>query len=153
MQAITEEDKIHESWYEEAKGMTIEELPNFIDRLLNEYKHDYGIICHAMAACAIATLCAMNKQEGITSFQAGAVMWQFIRHWMSIEGPMKLLQYRNLLYPQYENDFNTIDKETLTWLREQAAKKLADEPDAPVKDYWQQIVNGYIPAGLTMEVK
>jgi hypothetical protein len=62
-QAITEEMNIHQKWYEEARCINMDTLKPFIDRLMNEYNHDYGTICHALSAGAIAAFCAMNKDE------------------------------------------------------------------------------------------
>ena len=36
---------------------------------------DYGTVCHAIALSAVAR----TAQGGITGFQAGAVMWEFIK--------------------------------------------------------------------------
>ena len=109
-QQITEEMKIHEVWYKEAKDMTLEGLPEFINHLMNDYGHDYGTICHAMTAGGIATMNAINKsdQGGITGFQAGAIMWEFIRNWMYRDNKtgLKLMDYDKFLYPQYEYTFD-----------------------------------------------
>src|SRR6266550_4316712 len=51
---ITESMHVHEAWYDEAQKMTAEQLPAFIQHLLTDYDHDYGTICHAVAAAAIA---------------------------------------------------------------------------------------------------
>lgn len=114
MKSITEESKEHEHWYEEAKKMTLSQLPVFIDHLINDYNHDYGTIVHAMAAGAIASMHAMDNssQGGIIGFQASFVMWQFIKIWMSIESPLRLLNFGDLLYPQCEYKFKTISKDT-----------------------------------------
>ena len=83
LQEGTEEFKsLKESWKERAKNMTLEELPAFIQELM-EHDHDYGTVCHAIALSAVATAWAANKtaQGGITGFQAGAVMWEFIKNW------------------------------------------------------------------------
>ena len=81
---IKEEDKVQEEWYTESRHMTVENLPKFFQKLTEQYGHDYGTICHAMAAGALATMRAMDKtpQGGITGFQAGAIMWEFIKRWM-----------------------------------------------------------------------
>ena len=83
MKTITEEMKIHEEWYKQAKEQTLETLPAFLNHLINDYGHDYGTICHAIAAGAIGAAYALERspQGGITGFQAGCIMWCFIRHW------------------------------------------------------------------------
>lgn len=127
---IKEEDKIHEDWYKEAKGMTLESLPEFLRKLSESYDHDYGTICHAMASAAVATAWAMEKtpQGGITGFQAGCVMWLFITGWMSKykDKPLRLIDYENMLYPQHGKNFTSISSSTWAWLQEQAQKKLQE---------------------------
>lgn len=152
---ITEEMGLHKKWYEEAKNMTLEELPEFLQRL-TKFEHDYGTVCHALAASAIASAWAMNNtpQGGITGFQAGAVMWEFIKHWMSYENePMRLTRYNDLLYPQHEDRFTSISKDTWKWLQEKAAENLASSEHATdrVRAHWKSIVDGQIPFGLTLD--
>lgn len=156
---ITEEMNVHEKWYKEAEHITIKNLPKFIKKLTENYNHDYGTICHAMAAAAIATVYAINKSDVgyITGFQSGAIMWEFIKHWGSIKGPARLLKMENMLYPQYEKNFKKISKDTAKWLREEAQKKLKEHissnniihPD--VKTHWEKIIDGWIPFGLKVE--
>src|SRR5690349_20327046 len=70
---ITEESGEHKQWYVDAHApeMTLETLPEFLRHLTEDYHHDYGTICHALAAGAIATAYAMDRspQGGITGFQ------------------------------------------------------------------------------------
>lgn len=154
MESITEEMKIHEIWYKETKNYDLETLPEFLNHLMNDYNHDYGTICHALAAGAIATCWAMNKKAGITGFQAGAIMWQFIKEWMRYDSPLKLINYENMLYPQYESYYRQeISKDTFDWLQKEAKKALEENPDATerVKKHWESIVNGKVPFGYKLE--
>lgn len=86
-QHITESMEVHKEWYAQANEQTIETLPSFINHLMNDYSHDYGTICHAITAGGLATMSAMNNsdQGGITGFQAGEIMWKFIRNWNHAE--------------------------------------------------------------------
>lgn len=154
-QQITEEMKIHEEWY--TSEQTLETLPSFLKHLTEDYHHDYGTICHAIAAGAVATARSMADWGGITGFQAGCVMWEFIQKWMSYETPMKLVKYENMLYPQYAHDFSKqISSETWEWLQEQAKKKLynADEEylHPAVKAHWQSIIDGIVPFGYEVKL-
>lgn len=124
-ESITEEMKIHDQWYKEARNMTPDKLPDFINRLLNDYNHDYGTICHALTAGAIATVWAMDHspQGGITGFQAGAIMWEFIRHWNYSHNKtgLKIIDYDNFLYPQYEGHYQkTLSTSTWEAIQKQA---------------------------------
>lgn len=155
---ITEEMKEHEKWYEEATEITLEELPSFINHLVNDYGHDYGTICHAMTAGAIATMWAMDKEDcgGITGFQANAIMWLFIRHWIKRHNKvgLKLVDYDYLLYPQYRDDFDKVlQPSTFAKLQEAAKENLQDSEHAhpSVIAHWKSIVDGIAPFGY--EVK
>lgn len=150
---IEESMHIHDAWYKEAGEMTLEKLPDFLDRLQHRYEHDYGTICHAIAASAVATAWAMNNgpQGGITGFQAGAIMWEFIKHWGHLQGPARLVNFENMLYPQYEERFTSMDQETFDYLQKKAAENLAssDASDS-IREHWQSIVDGKIPFGYTI---
>ena len=153
--AITEEMDVHKDWYKQAKEQTRETLTDFIDHLSNDYEHDYGTICHALTAGAIATAWVINRgpQGGITGFQAGAVMWEFIRNWNHVEGPLRLVDYKNMLYPQYEDDFQkTMSKDAWEYLQKKAKEGLADTGGTPnVRMHWQSIVDGIVPFGYKIE--
>lgn len=155
MQQIKEEQGVHEDWYKEARKQTLETLPGFLKKLTEDYGHDYGTICHAIAAGAIGAAWAVERcpQGGITGFQASAVMWEFIQKWESIEGPLRLIRYELMLYPQYEEQFanKTIQKSTWEYLQKIAGEKL-DNPDngnahGDVKKHWRSILNGQVPFG------
>lgn len=127
MERITESMKVHEQWYKEAKQMTLDKLPEFIRKLSEDYAHNYGTICHALAAAGIATMCGMDKKAGITGFRAGCVMWEFIRHWNyeSNKTGLRITDFDNMLYPQYEDSFDkTISPDTWKALQEEAQKKI-----------------------------
>jgi hypothetical protein len=155
--AITEKDHEQDKWYEQAHKMTLDDLPIFLGHLVNDYSHDYGTICHAIAAGAVAAANAINSSDagGITGFQASAVMWEFITKWANKDGPLRLLEYSNMLYPQYGHTYWTISPDTWKWLQEQAAKKLNDrdppQATAEVVAHWQSIVNGRVPFGYRIE--
>jgi len=153
--AITEEMKEHEKWYEEAKKVTVETLPEFVRHLTEDYQHDYGTICHALSACGLAGTYAIENSPcgGITGFQARFVMWGFIRHWMysSNKCGLKIVDYDNMLYPQYEDKFGKyISKDIFESLKKEARKNLDERtvgahPD--VVAHWQSIVGGKVPYG------
>ncbi len=153
MQEITEEMGIHEEWMVEAKQMNMEKLPEFLRKLTEDYNHDYGTICHAMAAAAIAAAWAVERsdQGGITGFQAGCVMWEMIEGWGTFdEGPKRMLAYKNMLYPQYANRFDrTISPDTWKWLREKAAESLKEPVmHDDVRNHMRSIVDGKVPFGF-----
>jgi hypothetical protein len=158
--AITEKDGVHKEWYEQAKKIQgPSELTTFVAHLLNDYIHDYGTICHACAAAAIAgawTVDHDKRQGGITGFQTGAIMWEFISHWNhSGDSPMKLIDFEDMLYPQYEDRFGEISADTFSWLQKEAARKMAENPDAHSEVYahWKSIVDGMVPFGYRVSTR
>lgn len=63
------------------------------------------------------------------------------------------MKYEELLYPQYESHFaKTIRTDTWNWLRQEAAKKLAErgEVHSAVADHWRSIVAGTVPFGFVV---
>lgn len=149
-----------DSWYEEARKQTKDTLPAFLTRLTTAYSHDYGTICHAMAACAIAAATAVDRspQGGITGFQAGAVMWEFIRNWSGRykDVPLRLVDYSNMLYPQYADHFDKIiSSDTHAWLQKKATEMLDERGDdafhPEVLTHLKLISQGMVPFGYDVK--
>lgn len=155
MEEVSQE--VIDSWFDRS----VDSIDDFIKEL-NQQPQDYNSIVNAVAAVAYQAAKAMDRSEqgGITGFQAGGVMWTFIRKWMHEEGPMKLVLYQNMLYPQYGHEFNdaTISKETFEWLQKEAQKliekhKNREHTSIAVYEHWQSIVNGQVPFGYSIEVE
>lgn len=161
MEQINEEQHLEKQWFEEAHNQTIETLPNFIDHIMNDYQHDYGTICHALSACALAAVWAANKHEqgGITGFQAGFVLWDFIREWMYSDNrtALKIVDYDKMLFPQYADRFDkTISKKTFEGIQEAAKENLnrinnGEEAHPDVIKHWKSIVAGNVPFGYKIK--
>ena len=149
-----------ETWQREAcECKSIADATAFATRLLRDYRHDYGTICHAIACGAAAMANGMNNEPegGLTGFQAGFVWWGFFKLWMHAgDGPMRMVDYSDLLYPQYEHKFREISRDTWEWAQAKAASFIAEHksdlvhPD--VRAHWQSIVDGAVPFGLSVEV-
>lgn len=155
-EAITEEQGIHKAWYDEAKAMTAEKFPEFFRKLTEDFDHDYGTICHAIAAAAVGVANAVNRSPagGITGFQVGAVMWEFIRVWQGIDGPVRLVQYDDLLFPQMAHKFTAISAETWKHIQDKARENLRGSNEFAHPDviaHWKSIAAGQVPFGLTIE--
>ena len=156
-----ENKDIVDGFYKHANEVrTPDQLASFVKGMLGEYHHDYGTIVHACAAAALAACRTVDRDPdsgGITGFQAGCVMWSFVEHWLHTKGPMKLMQYRNMLYPQYETSFaKTITKDTWKWLQAEAKKELIEFPQGEgpggdyrntIRDHLQSIAEGEPPFG------
>lgn len=154
-EVITEEMGVHKDWYEQAKSIkTTDEAKAFADHVTNDYRHDYGTVCHAIAASSLGMFNALAAQEGITGFQASCIAWEIIRRLFHIEGGAKLIKYEDMLYPQYENKFDkTISKDTFEWLQQEAKNKLhvSDSIHPAVEAHLESIVNGTVPFGYTVK--
>ena len=158
MEIINEEMHLEKEWFEQAREQTLETLPQFIDHLMNDFEHDYGTVCHAIAACAIAAANAADSspQGGITGFQASFIMWDFIKYWMKSNNKcgLKLVDYDNMLYPQYSYRYDkTISPSVWKNIQKEAAKLLDENYVAvdEVRAHWQSIVNGEVPFGYRVE--
>ena len=170
---ITEEGdrETIDGWYAFAQDMDESRLPEFVRSLIHDYHHDYGTICHAIAAAAYAAARTIQNSPtgGITAFQASAVQWEFLRHWMmwSPNDMYRLVNHDDMLYPQMEYKFRTINKYTWEKLQEQAKKKLGEAAEtAKLRDpsgfnpggahpevlaHWQSIADGNVPFGFSVE--
>lgn len=136
---ITEDMNLQDEWFKKTKSMKPDDFPEFFRELTEDYEHDYGTVCHAMAAIGLAAMRAFDRSEGarggITGFQAGCVMWEVIRH-MNYENNkcgLRLLDMDNLLYPQYEYEFNTIDKDVWKAVQEEARNRIKESVEAHEK--------------------
>ena len=160
---ITEEMHLEKEWFEQARKQKLETLPEFMNHILNDYCHDYGTICHAISACALAAAWAANSsdQGGITSFQSSAVMWDFVRQWAYKKNKtsLRIIDYDKMLYPQYKDDFEDRTIYQSTWeALQNEAKRLLDEIDSgkefaadSVIAHWKDIVNGVVPFGYKIK--
>lgn len=151
-----DEKEFRDTYSPRIKEVTLETLPAFVNELMNQ-EHDYGSICVALGLAAAATAWACDKHEngGITGFQAGAVFWEFVRAWdpsMIGECGARVVNYDELLFPQYKTKFTSISQSTFDTLKKEAEKQLADNDMAhpEVIAHWQSIVAGQVPFDLSI---
>jgi len=147
-----------DGWWSEAESCKdIDASTAFARRLITDYRHDYGTICHAIAAGALAMANAVEQSPvgHITGFQAGAVGWLFMRHWHSWgDEPRQMVDLSNLLYPQFDYKFTTIDRQTAAWLQTKAAeniKQAGDHTHPNVIARWREIADGRFPAFVSVD--
>lgn len=179
---ITEEQRKRwtenkEAWSNEAKTQihTPEDLKKFADKLINhcnnlEGPDFYEETANATASLAHAAVEMCASQFGLTGFQVGCITWGIIDKLILSEHDcgMKLVNYNDMIYPQYEDKFEkTLDKETWKALQEKAKekyeenenelKKLANGdkiafPAHPnVAAHWKSIIDGNVPFGYTVK--
>lgn len=161
---VNEEMHPEAEWFKDARNQTKETLIDFINHMMNDYFHDYGTICHAISACMLATMTVCDNYDsgGITGFQASAVMWDIIRNitlgGMSNKSGMKIIDYDNILFPQYDYKFDCrrIPKHTFEVLVELAKTKLEEVKSGGccahpvVVNRWECLASGNVPDGFTV---
>lgn len=135
---------------------TFEDLVSFLEYVKDNCNYDYGVAPRSMAQAALAVAWYLSSEFGITGFQAGFVMWDFIKDWMYQynECGLRLVDYDNMLYPQYKYKYEkTISSSTWRALQKAAKKKLEETESAhpDVKAHWQSIVDGAVPFGYIVK--
>lgn len=153
------EQEYKEYIYAKARSVkTKADLDELLKEVVESEDLDYGKIVYAMSACMIATSKYIDRSEvgGITDFQAGFIGLEMVREFMVYDNQagMKIINYDNMLYPQYEVCFQkTISQKTWKSLQEQAEMKLKETPDAhpEVIIHWKSIVRGKVPFGYKVE--
>lgn len=163
---VTEEMRPQDEWFKQAEEQTLETLPEFVNHVMNDYDHDYGTVVHAISACALAAAWAANRAEGacggIAGFQAGFVMWDFVRQWnhKNNKTGMRLINYDDLLYPQHANKFDkTLTPSTWEHVQKEAKAKIEEAHDdahgyavhPDVMAHWQSIADGKLPFGFIVK--
>lgn len=145
------EREFKEKFYKKAEAVkTMAQFQKLFKEVEN-YKHDYGTIvigCMAVMTGAF-NLLNRSKQGGITGFQASCIGWECIQKFLSLEGPAKIVDYNNMLFPQYEHAFQkVISQETWKSLVEKAKRNIAEDKgmaSQEVTDHWKSIVAGQVP--------
>lgn len=134
---------------------TFEDLTAFIKDVEEHYNCGYGEAPRAIAQATLAVAWYLSSKFGITGFQAGAVTWDFITGWNCLDNKcgLKLVDYDNMLYPQYYHKFNkTISSDTWEALQKQAQENLSSSEFASqcVRTHWKNIIDGVVPFGYTV---
>lgn len=138
-----------------AEIKSFDDLVSFIKDVDEHYNIGYGDAPRAIAQAALATAWYLSGRFGITGFQSGATLWDFIEDWSSVGKKTqcaKIIDYDNMLYPQYEDKFDkSITPEA--WKRIQEAAENLLENDAShahpdVVKHWKSIVAGKVPFGF-----
>lgn len=135
---------------------TFDDLIEFLRDVKDNYNIGYGDAPRAIAQAALGVAWFLSGEFGITGFQAGCVTWDFIRDWShtSNKTGMALVDYDNMLYPQYGYKFEkTIAPNIWECMVEEAKKLLTDSPNAhpDVVAHWKSIADGNPPFGYTIE--
>lgn len=130
---------------------TLDELNAYI-KTLTDRPHDYGTCVYAMSLAAVAAYHYVAGKVGATGFQAGCADMDILRRTRGIKGGFRLLDYDNLLYPQYCNAEHfpsytdlLADPKISERIAEQAKQKLASSESAhpAVKAHWERLANAF----------
>lgn len=183
--SITEEQRERwktdkENWANKAKNeiRTPEQLKEFADELishctsLKDGTDIYEQTVDSAASLAYAAIEMYSSMFGMTAFQIGCVTWQIIDKMMLEDHDcgMRLVNYNNMLYPQYDDRFEkTIEKDTWEALqkkakelieknneeirKKEAGEKYAFPAGEKVVKHWESIANGNVPFGYTVAEK
>lgn len=149
------EQEYKEMIYKKASQVkTKEELNALLDEI-TEYKHDYGTIIYGIMAAMKASFRVVNESPngGITGFQAGCLGWECVHEFMMIGSPARILDYNNLLFPQYKSKFDkVISQETWDNLVSKAKTNLIENKTAHpnVIAHWKSCADGILPFGFTI---
>ena len=79
-----------------------DELVNFI-REMSKEAHTYGKCVYVMSQIATAAFYYASHVVGSTGLQASFADLDIIRRTRGMEHGFRIIDYRNLLYPQYQN--------------------------------------------------
>lgn len=151
------EFEVKEQLEKERKDIeSFDELVAFLERVKNTCNTGYGTAPRAIAQAALATAWYLSREFGITGFQANCAMWDFIEGWTYTDNKcgMEIVNYDNMLYPQYDDNFDkTIPKCVFLALQKEAKEKLKENKNArpAVVSHWQSIVDGNVPFGYVVE--
>ena len=135
---------------------TFDDLVSFLEKVKDTCNTGYGTAPRAIAQAALATAWYLSTEFGITGFQAGCAMWDFIHDWnySTNECGMKIVDYDTMLYPQYAYKFEkTISKDTFKALQKAAKKNLEKyngNAHSSVITHWKSIVDGSVPFGYVV---
>lgn len=136
---------------------SFEDMTGFLKHVTENCNGGYGEAPRAIAQASLAVAWYLASEFGITGFQAGFVMWDFIRDWSFSDNKcgMKIVDYDNMLYPQYDDKFDkTISRDTWAAIQKEAASRLEKDRNFAhprVVAHWESIVDGVVPFGYIVK--
>ena len=134
---------------------SFDDLVEFLQHVKDNCNCGYGEAPRSIAQASLAVAWYLSNEFGITGFQAGCVMWDFLRDWhfRSNKCGLKLIDYDMMLYPQYDYRFEkTIHQTVWEELQKQAKENLKDKDSAhpDVVAHWESIAAGNVPFGYVV---
>lgn len=130
---------------------TKEELCDYIDKMTEEGERysemgeGYGKAVYVMSMIATAAFNLASHIVGASGFQASCADMDFLRRTRRMKNGFRIIDYQNLLYPQYEPEipgFWKLIEENKERLKEEAKKLLSEEREADeVRRHWEKIAS------------
>ena len=123
----------------------VQELTSYIEELKEKYNTSYNDAVYGPALAAIAAFNYTASQMGLSGSQASYSEMLFLEKLRKIKHGFRILNYDNLLYPQYLKDFNLsaeiLIRKNLDELKKVAKEELEKRPYAAqaVRDHWTYI--------------
>lgn len=122
------------------------ELSAYIEGLVDR-PHDYGTCVYAMSMAAVAAQQYVASRLGVSGFQASCADLDILRRMRRLEHGFQIVDYGQLLYPQYWNDetrpiFDAEVARRPEYWAEQADKLLDDQDEdasRAVREHWLTI--------------
>lgn len=124
------------------------ELMEYVKGLVDR-PHDYGTCVYAMSMAATAAFYYVSHKLGVTGFQASCADMDILRRTRNLKYGHRIIDYNDLLYPQYWDDERTPIFQALMREPESRerfageARKLLDgngNAATAVKEHWQRLV-------------
>lgn len=154
---------MRDDWERRAKTEihSVDDLAKFANELVEHAKSlkdgadFYNDTSSIASSLSLAATSMCSYLFGMTLFQMGYVLWTIIDKMFLDEHDvgMRLVNFNNMLYPQYEYRFEkTIDSETWNSIQKKAAE-LIENGDivGGVRKHLQSIVDGKVPFGYKVE--
>lgn len=141
-------------------------LKIFAEKLIGHCEDETGVdfyedSANSTKALVEAAITMMKKQYGLSCFQMGCILWDIIDRLVLDEHDvgLELVNYNNMLYPQYEYRFEkTISKECWEEMQKKAKELIENDKKDPylsanndVLEHWKKIVDGEVPFGYTVK--
>lgn len=145
MKAIKEMNEQDLREYKELWPKSIGELSRHIQELI-ERPHDYGTCVYAMSLASCAAFNYVAHKLEVTGFQASCADIDFISRTRSMKNGFKILDFENLLYPQYLNEehfpgYAMLIEKHKESLKASAEKLLEESPNShpEVIAHWKKL--------------
>lgn len=132
-------------------------LATLIKEVEQRYNVGYGTAPRSVAQATIATFEYLSNEMGLTGFQAACALWDVIHDikYPNNKAGLKLINYDDMLYPQYEDDFKgmNITRETMDALQKEAKRLLKEAKGCVaegVRKHWKSLAKGKVPFGCNI---